>query len=54
MKTTREKREELEYLLFKKNVDSVIEEMYESDEIFERVDDLSLKEVYEIKIKNIF
>ena len=62
MKTTRERREELEGLLFKKNVDSVIEEMYESDEIFERVDDLSLKEVYEnfkaiaeeqIKKKNI-
>ena len=62
MKTTRERREELEGLLFKKNVDSVIEGMYESDEIFERVDDLSLKEVYEnfkaiaeeqIKKKNI-
>ena len=62
MKTTRERREELEGLLFKKNVDSVIEEMYESDEIFERVDDLSLDEVYnnfkivieqQVKKKNI-
>lgn len=46
MKTTRERREELEGLLFKKNVDSIVEKMYESDEIFYRVDDLSLDEVY--------
>ena len=46
MKTTRERREELEGLLFKKNVDSIVEKMYESDEIFYRVDDLSLEEVY--------
>ena len=41
MKTTRERREELEGLLFKKNVDSIVEKMYESDEIFYRVDDLN-------------
>lgn len=62
MKTTRERRDELESLLFKKNVESVIAKMYESDEIFYKVDELSLKEVYEnfkkmveeqIKKKNI-
>lgn len=47
MKSLKLRQEEFADLVHKKNRESIIEEMYESCEIFDREDELSMMEVYE-------
>ena len=47
MKSLKTRQEEFADLVHKKNRESIIEGMYESCEIFDREDELSMMEVYE-------